>query len=287
METFELRYFFAVAGHESVHRAARELAVSPGALSKAVARLEDELGVPLFERVGRNIRLTSYGRLLQKRAGELLRLEESTRVEIRGHAAEFHVRIGGPEVVLTEVAPDLARRVLARHPRARFELTVHSEPETIRKVAQGELHIGLLTGDAPAGLTARPLFSTTFKTCVGRGHPLYRAAKAGTAVPVRRVLEHGFVLPEHALLGQTGSGPSPDGWRDDKLERRVAVRTSSLQLLSELVTTGQAVAYLPDYFAAKIDAAALRLTGCPYKCEQTLSMIADRPQDTGWLHQLF
>jgi DNA-binding transcriptional LysR family regulator len=287
METFELRYFFAVAKHESVNHAARELAISPGALSKTVARLEDELGVTLFERAGRNIRLTDYGRLLQRRAAELLRLEEATRVEIRGHSAEFHVRLGGPEVVLAEVAPRLLADIRARYPHARFEITVHSEAETAAKVVRGELHLGLLTGGAPAGLKAKPLFDTTFKTCVGRGHPLYRAAKAGTAVPVRQVLEHGFVAPDHALFGHTGAGPSLDGWRDDKLERRIAVRTASLQLLTALVTSGEALAYLPDYYAASIDAATLRLTGCPYSCKQTIAMIADRPQDTGWLHRLF
>ncbi|MCX6126924.1 MAG: LysR family transcriptional regulator, partial [Proteobacteria bacterium] len=75
METFELKYFLGVARSENVNLASKTLAVSPGSLSKAIARLESELGVKLFSRIGRNIRLTAEGRHLLERASEILRLE--------------------------------------------------------------------------------------------------------------------------------------------------------------------------------------------------------------------
>ena len=57
METFEIRYFLAAAATENLQTAAQALSLSPPAISRAISRLETELGVKLFNRVGRNIEL--------------------------------------------------------------------------------------------------------------------------------------------------------------------------------------------------------------------------------------
>jgi len=287
METFELRYFFAVASHENLRRAATDLAVSPGSLSKAVSRLEDELGVPLFTRVSRNIRLTDSGRILQQRAAEILRLTEATKAEIKGQEARLRVRAVGPEVLLTKVGRDLAATVHKVHPLAVFEFVAASEPETIAKVRRGEAHIGLVTTSTPAALKAKTLFDTTFQTCVGRGHPLFRRAQAGSSVPIEELLKFPFVCPERSVLGEMGAAQAADGWRDDKFPRRIDFTTTSLQLLTDLVTNGGAVAYLPDYVVEQIPVAVLKMTGCPYTCKQTVRMIAFKPETAGWLARLF
>ena len=97
MEIFELRYFLAVANGENIHRASEKLHVSPGSLSKAITRLEDELSVTLFSREGRNICLTDHGKLFQKRAAEIIQLEEAARLELSGHLGAVQVVIAGPE----------------------------------------------------------------------------------------------------------------------------------------------------------------------------------------------
>ena len=72
METFELHYFLSVARFENVHRAAEHAAVSPASLSKAISRLEEELGAKLFARQGRNIVLTErVDRLIAPDGGEI------------------------------------------------------------------------------------------------------------------------------------------------------------------------------------------------------------------------
>ncbi|MBK9040051.1 MAG: LysR family transcriptional regulator [Bdellovibrionales bacterium] len=68
MEIFELKYFLAVAQIENVNRAAQQINVSAGSLSKAISRLEEELQTPLFFKSGRGIRLTPEGMLLKKKA---------------------------------------------------------------------------------------------------------------------------------------------------------------------------------------------------------------------------
>ena len=71
MEIDELRYFLAVSKFENVNRAAEHIHISPGSLSKAISRLEKELGVDLFTRVGRGLQITNEGKQLRKRALEV------------------------------------------------------------------------------------------------------------------------------------------------------------------------------------------------------------------------
>ena len=287
METFELRYFVAVARRESVHRAAEDIAVSPAALSKAVARLEAELGAPLFERLGRGLRLTADGRTLAARAAEILELEEAARVAIQGRGAAVTVRVAAPEILLAQVGLDLVRRVRRVLPQALFTFIQATEAETERLVREREAHLGVTTAPVGPGLTRKALFETAFQTCVGRGHALYKAARDGRVVPVADILAHAFVCPGRPLLGHTGRAPSLDGWRDDKLPRRIDFVAGSLALVEQLVTSGTALAYLPDYYVEQIPAAVLKISGCPYTCRQTASLIARDPRQSSWLAAIF
>ena len=75
----DLRVFTVVARHDSLHAAAEELHLTPSAISKALKRLEEELGLPLFDRSTRQLVLNERGALLLDRARTLLDLEEQAR----------------------------------------------------------------------------------------------------------------------------------------------------------------------------------------------------------------
>lgn len=95
MDYNKLYYFHIVAGHEHITRAAEQLHIAQPSVTKSMKQLEDELGVPLFEKTGRNIRLTFYGRYLKSKLDgvfssleaipqelEILRKEKSQTVRI-------------------------------------------------------------------------------------------------------------------------------------------------------------------------------------------------------------
>ena len=95
----DLRVFTVVARHDSLHAAAEELHLTPSAISKALKRLEEELGLPLFDRSTRQLVLNERGALLLDRARTLLDLEEQARIDLQGERAEMDCRIGGPAVL--------------------------------------------------------------------------------------------------------------------------------------------------------------------------------------------
>ena len=84
MDTNRLKYFSAVAESGSVRRAAELLHVSPPSLSKAIHHLEAELGLKLFIRAGRNIRLTDAGRRFADKTKVVLRSLEELKESVEG-----------------------------------------------------------------------------------------------------------------------------------------------------------------------------------------------------------
>ena len=278
-----MRYFLGVARTQNIHKASEDLHVSTGSLSKAIARLEGELSVKLFSREGRNIRLTEQGKLLQLRASEIIQLEESTRLELAGVKGAIHVQIAGAEILLANWGLDFCQTVKVKFPRASFEFEATDDRSALDRVERGEAHIAIVTTDIPIGseLSYKTVGETTFKTFISKKHPLYKKKKS---VHVDELLTHSFVSPNHPLLGKVGSKQSLDGWRDDHYPRKVDYLTSSLKILEEIVTSGKAVAYLPEYFGKQLDLEILQVVGCPYSCNQKIKIVARHPKELRWLY---
>ncbi len=104
MSIAQLEYFIAVAEEGHLTRAAARLHISQPPLTRAVHKLEVELGVSLFERTTKGMRLLPAGRRLLDRAREILALLESTRLEATAHGAKE------PNDSPCEAAPRSAQR---------------------------------------------------------------------------------------------------------------------------------------------------------------------------------
>lgn len=289
MEIFELRYFLGVARHENIHRASEKLNVSPGSLSKAITRLEEELSIKLFHREGRNIKLTDQGRLLQRRASEIVQLEESAKIEVAGLQGSIQIVIAGPEILLSKMGVSFSQMIKKKYPLAFFEFHATDDETALEQVIRGEAHLAIVTADIPTQkeLSVKILEEAKFQTYVGEGHTLYAAAKSKKTIHIDEVLKYPFVSPSNPLLGKVGLKQSLDGWRDDQFPRKVEYLTSSLKLLEELVLNGKAIAYLPDYFCEKLKVEMLKISGCPYSCSQKVKLVARNPKDISWLNQIF
>lgn len=291
METFELRYFVEVAKNQNIHRASERLNVSPGSLSKAITRLEAELGVKLFEREGRGISLTPQGKLLLKRASQIIELEESTRIELQGDLRAPHIIMAGPEVLLFKYGTQFATQIQKKYSRCTIEYLALDEEVALKRVDAREAHFAICSGDVPASFENKILDDCSFVTVAGLKHSILKKIGRDKVHPVESVLEYAFISPNSPFLGKVGPKQSLDGWRDDKFQRKIQFRASSLKLIEEVVTRGEALAYLPDHVAAPfIDAKTwqlLKISGCPYSCKQKIRLITKSPIETSWIKQVF
>lgn len=139
METLEhvsdLRVFLAVARHGGFSAAARELELSPGAVSKQIARLERVLDAQLFERDTRNVALTSDGRKISVHAREALRhLEQAAEVASAGRENVVgRIRLVVPVAFGRKIVAHAVAEYRRKNPRVDFELHLSDEVSDLRE----------------------------------------------------------------------------------------------------------------------------------------------------------
>lgn len=129
MEIAKLRYFYLTAKHGHVTRAAEEIHIAQPALTKAIKQLEEELGVPLFYKKGRNVRLTVYGEYLQGRVEGILRRIDSIPAELEGLKAEQRLTVKLNVLAASTLVTDAIIGYKKKHPEAIFQL-IQNEAET-------------------------------------------------------------------------------------------------------------------------------------------------------------
>lgn len=170
-----LAQFAAVARLEHVTRAAALLGVPQPTLSRAVARLEEELGVDLLARQGRTVRLTRAGRLLlasvERALAEVERGAEAARAE--ADPAAGRVAFGFLHTMGTDAVPALLRGFRVGHPQVRFQLVQDYVGAMLERLRAGELDLCLVAPlpDDPA-FTARPLDEQRLHLVVPADHRL-------------------------------------------------------------------------------------------------------------------
>lgn len=140
-----LRYFVAVARYGSFRAAARELNVASSAVNRQIRGLEDALGVALFERIGRRIRLSPSGEILLRHASETFREFEGAAAEIDALKGlkRGSVRIATVESVAEDMLPDIVTRFRLQHPGIDVTVTIGGSDEVTRLVAASDVDLGL------------------------------------------------------------------------------------------------------------------------------------------------
>ncbi|MGW4906187.1 LysR family transcriptional regulator [Streptomyces sp. NPDC004270] len=178
MELRHLRYFLAVAETHNFTQAAARCYVAQSALSQQIARLEKDVGAPLFNRTSRSVRLTAAGELLEPRARRILADVDNAQAALDALAGlrRGRLRLG---LVQTMAVPFDMVEVLADY-RARYpgvDLRVSNDPSSrmAAAVLAGTLDVGvvgLAAQQVPEGLDHRTLGSAPLVAVVPREHAL-------------------------------------------------------------------------------------------------------------------
>ncbi len=146
MEIRVLRYFLTVVREESITRAAEVLHVTQPTLSRQLAQMEEEIGVKLFERGNRKIRLTNEGILLRRRAEEILLLVDKTEKELveQEEQVEGRISLGCGETASVQLLPELFKAFHQKYPRVNFDILTATADLVKDNMDKGLLDLGLL-----------------------------------------------------------------------------------------------------------------------------------------------
>lgn len=142
----QMAVFVAVARHESVSNAARELSLSQSATSTSLGELERLYDTQLFDRIGKSLRLNELGQSLLPQSMELIERAAAIEAVLEKRAGFGRLRIGATLTIGNYLATLIVADYLKRHPEGTALLQVHNTATIIDQVARYELDLGLIEG---------------------------------------------------------------------------------------------------------------------------------------------
>jgi LysR family transcriptional activator of glutamate synthase operon len=147
MELRQIKYFIKVAEMEHVSDAAAALHVAQSAVSRQIANLEEELGVKLFFREGRNIRLTPVGRVFLDRAQLAILEIEKAKQEVYEflNPETGTIRLGFPNSLAAKTLPTVIAAFRKEHPQIGFQLRQGTVNELTTAVIQGHIDLAFVS----------------------------------------------------------------------------------------------------------------------------------------------
>ena len=240
MELSQLRYFLKIAALGTFTRAAEELNVTQPALSRSIAKLEEEIGRPVFERQTRSVVLTDAGRLLQTRAEQVLALVDDTLAEMTDDGRTGRIRVGAIPTIAPYFLPTILRAFRDRHPQATVIVYEETTDKLLHRCLQGEVDIALVAAPIPKQyLQVEPLFSEELLLVRPQDHALAEK-KQITAADVQACP---FVLLDetHCLSVAVVAYCRQRSFQPVSVER-----ASQLTTVAELVALGHGVSLIPQ-----------------------------------------
>jgi LysR family transcriptional regulator, transcription activator of glutamate synthase operon len=243
MEFRQLKYFIEVAKYEHFSRAADSLHIAQSALSRQIGLLEKELGVELFEREGRNVKLTPIGKMFADKAILALKTIDDAKRLIEEYVDPEHgtIRIGFPSSIACGTLPTIISAFKQRYPDVKFHLRQGSYPFLIEGTKRREIDIAFI-GPVPVSdpdLDADILYSEQFVALLPIHHFL---AKEGS-VTLNRLQKESFVLfPEEFILRKI----VVDACHQAGFRPFIPVEGEDLDSIKGLVSAGIGITILPE-----------------------------------------
>ncbi|WP_026314648.1 LysR family transcriptional regulator [Heyndrickxia acidiproducens] len=242
MEWQQFEYFQTLAQMEHVTHAAEALSISQSALSRSIARFEEEIGVPLFDRQGRSIRLNQYGHIFLKRVNRILKELNEGKKEIQDmlDPDRGQVALGFLHTLSTNYIPDLIASFRNLYPKIDFRLGQGPSHTLVEQLESGELDLCLM---APMKFKSPIIWKQLWKeelfAIVPKGH---KYAARGM-VTLKEMADEPFI---HLKAGYSLRMMVEKIFKDAGLAPRILFEGEEADTVAGLVAAGLGISILPD-----------------------------------------
>ncbi|MBW4052083.1 MAG: LysR family transcriptional regulator [Proteobacteria bacterium] len=238
----QMRVFAAVARNLSFTRAAQELHLTQPAVSQQVSLLEEEVGMPLFEQIGRKIRLAPAGMELLRYATqitELLREAGETLAAMQG-LKRGELKLGAVSTA-KYFAPTLLSAFAPAYPEVTIKFTVANREEIVNLLGANELDL-VIMGRPPRELdtTAEPFARHPFVIIASPDHPLAGRRR----IPLKSLARENFIIREHG----SGTRASMEHvFRERAVPFRASMEVSSNETIKQAVMAGMGISFISSH----------------------------------------
>ncbi|HUI59084.1 MAG TPA: LysR family transcriptional regulator [Steroidobacteraceae bacterium] len=235
----QMKVFAAVARHLSFTRAARELHLTQPAVSQQIKLLEAEVGLPLFEKIGRKVQLAPAGEELLRyatQAIELLREAAESLAAMRGLKRGV-LKLGAVSTA-KYFAPSLLSAFTPAYPEVTIKFGVGNREEIIKQMAANEIDL-VIMGRPPRELetVAAPFARHPLVIIASPDHPL--AAKRH--IPLRQLSSEQFLIREEG----SGTRASMEHvFRERNVSFRASMEVSSNETIKQAVMAGMGISFI-------------------------------------------
>lgn len=244
-----IKYFLAVAKHQSFTQAAASLYVSQPALSQQIKQLEETLGAPLFDRSGRRVKLTQAGKVYVRYAHKALQdLEEGQRaIHDVQNLSRGALRIAITPTFTTYLIGPLIKAFHDRYPNVTLSVQEMSQEQMEKQLLDDEFDVGIAFADVgSADIEAQILLIETLALVVNKNHPLAKHQ----AIDLLTLSEQELVLLSHEFVTR---GQIERYWRQHDIQPKVMMEANSLSAVIEIVRHTQLSTLLPSNIVSNRD----------------------------------
>ena len=247
MTLTELRYIIAVAREQHFGRAAERCHVSQPTLSVAIKKLEDELGVTIFERGGNEVTLSPVGKLIVQQAQQTLESADGIKqIALRGKdQLSGPLRIGAIHTIGPYLYPELIPLLHKAAPGMPLVVEENMTAVLTEKLKRGELDVIIIALPfKEPGIVTQPLYEEPFVALLPAAHPLTSRKTINSKLLEDEnvlLLGQGHCFRDHVLEACPACIPKP-GLEGDLPH---AVEGSSLETIRHMVASGLGVTVLP------------------------------------------
>lgn len=258
MDINTLKAFVAVADTNSFSLAAERIYLTQPAVSKRIAALEAELGVKLFDRMGKTTSLNEAGRKLLPRANNMLQEMEDIQRSISNLSGNVGgiLKMGTSHHIGLHRLPSVLRRFRQEHPDVQLDIRFLGSEAACHAVAQGKLELGIVTlpTEISPNLNIIQIWHDPLNFVVSCEHPLAQIPHP----TLEELVKHPALLPG---IGTYTRNILEQALSPQELKIDVAISTNYLETLKVMTSTGLGWSLLPDIMTCSGDLHVLKIPG--------------------------